>query len=226
MAVESMPSLRSRLATPEKKDFLSSFLKDYPIVNGCLALDSTIKPEKSFSKTSQDLTSSGEKVRSLSDHILLQSFVQTLLTEMESNDKKKYARTLVQTIEKVVVVVVKREYLWRQEPGAPLEEREDSPINSQRRVSIMEEHGCASLNDLFCKYPDNSCYLRVGQVWIEEVIYFILRSIRKRKTSDAQEKAPEGIAIDVGGLVQLPRNRRHEALQDPDRQGDVEETVG
>ena len=84
MATASLPSLNSRLATPEKQASLSNFLKDYPIVNGCLALDSTIRPE--VSATSQDLASSGEKGRSLSDHILSEAYVQTLLSEMESGD--------------------------------------------------------------------------------------------------------------------------------------------
>ena len=88
MAAESMPSLGSRLAAPEKKDSLAVFLKDYPIVNGCLALESTIKPENSSNKISQDATSSGERGRSLCDHILYEAYVQTLLTEMESENKK------------------------------------------------------------------------------------------------------------------------------------------
>ena len=84
MAAASLPSLSNRLATPEKKASLKSFIENYPIVNGCLALDSTIRPE--ISAITHDPASSGGKGRSLSDHILSEAYVQTLLLDTEDGN--------------------------------------------------------------------------------------------------------------------------------------------
>ena len=42
---------------------------------------------------------------------------------------------------------------------------------------------------------------------------------------DPEEEAREGVAVDIGGLVELLRHAGHEALEDPDRERDVEQAM-
>ena len=47
-----------------------------------------------------------------------------------------------------------------------------------------------------------------------------------RRQEYPDEEATEGIAVDIGGLVQLLRHPGHEALQNPHRQRNVEQAMG
>ena len=93
MAAESAPSLSTKLATAKEKELLANFLKDYPIVNGCLALESTTKPETP-SSANQDPAAGGETSRSLSDHILYEAYAQAVPAEtgLEDSEDGKYRK--------------------------------------------------------------------------------------------------------------------------------------
>jgi len=88
MVAESSVLFNNKLATQEEKESLASFLRDYPIVNSCLAVDSTAKAEASGA---QESTFNSEKSRSLSEHVLYEGFAQTVPVEDTSETNEKTA---------------------------------------------------------------------------------------------------------------------------------------
>lgn len=104
MAIESFLNLSKKFATVEEKESLAAFLNDYPIVNGCLALDST--PTTDISVAGQDRASGGDKGRSLSDHILYEAYAQTDPADVEDGENatkyRKYEHSVGMSFASVV----------------------------------------------------------------------------------------------------------------------------
>lgn len=102
MAVESASSAKNKFEEEEQGTALERFVQDFPLVNACLALDATAKPESSLN---QKPTSGAELEGTISKHILFEAFAQSLSvddTTSPSESRDIFDRSLDMFVASVV----------------------------------------------------------------------------------------------------------------------------